>query len=199
MQQVQHHRGCVTISVLGRGLCHVQLGLRCCHRAGVPPSLPPLLILAAFGSAQLPFVLAQLSSPPGAPSVSLTVSAFLSSYTPPTLPAVPPWCVHHPPTPSLSDTTHPPPPAPASSLARSRCRKAGLILSQLGDLSSWCNGLLQEPKISLQRSSLKYLACRYSEIKPYGLDWSELSRDLKKTCEEQTLTVLYNDYGDKDY
>ncbi|NXY23747.1 ASTN1 protein, partial [Atrichornis clamosus] len=78
-------------------------------------------------------------------------------------------------------------------------RKAGLILSQLGDLSSWCNGLLQEPKISLQRSSLKYLACRYSEIKPYGLDWSELSRDLKKTCEEQTLSVLYNDYGDKDY
>lgn len=80
-----------------------------------------------------------------------------------------------------------------------RCRKAGLILSQLGDLSSWCNGLLQEPKISLQRSSLKYLACRYSEIKPYGLDWSELSRDLKKTCEEQTLSVLYNDYGDKDF
>uniref|UniRef100_A0A8C9N755 Astrotactin 1 n=1 Tax=Serinus canaria TaxID=9135 RepID=A0A8C9N755_SERCA len=78
-------------------------------------------------------------------------------------------------------------------------RKAGLILSQLGDLSSWCNGLLQEPKISLQRSSLKYLACRYSEIKPYGLDWSELSRDLRKTCEEQTLSVLYNDYGDKDY
>lgn len=87
----------------------------------------------------------------------------------------------------------------ASPLARPRCRKAGLILSQLGDLSSWCNGLLQEPKISLQRSSLKYLACRYSEIKPYGLDWSELSRDLKKTCEEQTLSVLYNDYGDKDY
>ncbi|OXB84305.1 UNVERIFIED_CONTAM: hypothetical protein H355_007188 [Colinus virginianus] len=78
-------------------------------------------------------------------------------------------------------------------------RKAGLILSQLGDLSSWCNGLLREPKISLQRSSLKYLACRYSEIKPYGLNWSELSRDLKKTCEEQTLSVLYNDYGDKDY
>ncbi|KFV80075.1 Astrotactin-1, partial [Struthio camelus australis] len=78
-------------------------------------------------------------------------------------------------------------------------RKAGLILSQLGDLSSWCNGLLQEPKISLQRSSLKYLACRYSEIKPYGLNWAELNRDLKKTCEEQTLSVLYNDYGDKDY
>nr|XP_013817223.1 PREDICTED: astrotactin-1 [Apteryx mantelli mantelli] len=78
-------------------------------------------------------------------------------------------------------------------------RKAGLILSQLGDLSSWCNGLLQEPKISLQRASLKYLACRYSEIKPYGLNWAELSRDLKKTCEEQTLSVLYNDYGDKDY
>ncbi|XP_038270105.1 astrotactin-1 isoform X3 [Dermochelys coriacea] len=77
-------------------------------------------------------------------------------------------------------------------------RKAGLILSQLGDLSSWCNSLLQEPKISLQRTSLRYLACRYSEIKPYGLNWSELSRDLKKTCEEQALSVLYNDYGDKD-
>uniref|UniRef100_A0A5F8HHC0 Astrotactin 1 n=1 Tax=Monodelphis domestica TaxID=13616 RepID=A0A5F8HHC0_MONDO len=75
-------------------------------------------------------------------------------------------------------------------------RKAGLILSQLGDLSNWCNGLLQEPKISLQRISLKYLACRYREIKPYGLEWSELTRDLKKTCEEQTLSVLYNDYGD---
>uniref|UniRef100_A0A8C6MTX2 Astrotactin 1 n=1 Tax=Mus spicilegus TaxID=10103 RepID=A0A8C6MTX2_MUSSI len=75
-------------------------------------------------------------------------------------------------------------------------RKAGLILSQLGDLSSWCNGLLQEPKISLRRGSLKYLGCRYSEIKPYGLDWSELSRDLRKTCEEQTLSVPYNDYGD---
>ncbi|EPY78992.1 astrotactin isoform 1 isoform 1-like protein [Camelus ferus] len=75
-------------------------------------------------------------------------------------------------------------------------RKAGLILSQLGDLSSWCNGLLQEPRISLRRSSLRYLGCRYSEIKPYGLDWSELSRDLRKTCEEQTLSVPYNDYGD---
>lgn len=75
-------------------------------------------------------------------------------------------------------------------------RKAGLILAQLGDLSSWCNGLLQEPKISLRRGSLKYLGCRYSEIKPYGLDWSELSRDLRKTCEEQTLSVPYNDYGD---
>ncbi|XP_006907963.1 astrotactin-1 [Pteropus alecto] len=75
-------------------------------------------------------------------------------------------------------------------------RKAGLILSQLGDLSSWCNGLLQEPRISLRRSPLKYLGCRYSEIKPYGLDWSELSQDLRKTCEEQTLSVPYNDYGD---
>ncbi|KAI4578439.1 hypothetical protein MJG53_011294 [Ovis ammon polii x Ovis aries] len=75
-------------------------------------------------------------------------------------------------------------------------RKAGLILSQLGDLSGWCNGLLQEPKIGLRRSSLKYLGCRYSEIKPYGLDWSELSRDLRKTCEEQTLSIPYNDYGD---
>uniref|UniRef100_A0A8C3HM96 Astrotactin 1 n=1 Tax=Chrysemys picta bellii TaxID=8478 RepID=A0A8C3HM96_CHRPI len=77
-------------------------------------------------------------------------------------------------------------------------RKAGLILSQLGDLSGWCNSLLQEPKISLQRTSLRYLACRYSEIKPYGLNWSELSRDLKKTCEEQALSILSNDYGDKD-
>ncbi|EMP34504.1 Astrotactin-1, partial [Chelonia mydas] len=71
-------------------------------------------------------------------------------------------------------------------------RKAGLILSQLGDLSSWCNRLLQEPQISLQRKSLRHL------VKPYGLNWSELSRDLKKTCEEQALSVLYNDYGDKD-
>ncbi|XP_055986143.1 astrotactin-1, partial [Sorex fumeus] len=75
-------------------------------------------------------------------------------------------------------------------------RKAGLILAQLGDLSSWCHGLLQEPKISLRRSGLKYLGCRYSEIKPYGLDWSELSRDLRKTCEEQSLSVPYNEYGD---
>ncbi|MBZ3887484.1 Astrotactin-1 [Sciurus carolinensis] len=75
-------------------------------------------------------------------------------------------------------------------------RKAGLILSQLGDLSSWCDGLLQEPKIGLRRSALKYLGCRYSEIRPYGLDWSELSRDLRKTCEEQTLSIPYNDYGD---
>ncbi|KAH0618251.1 hypothetical protein JD844_017275 [Phrynosoma platyrhinos] len=77
-------------------------------------------------------------------------------------------------------------------------RKAGLILSQLGDLSTWCHGLLQEPKIGLQRTSLRFLACRYSEIKPYGFSWLELSRDLKKTCEEQMLNVLYNDYGDKD-
>lgn len=48
----------------------------------------------------------------------------------------------------------------------------------------------------MRRSSLKYLGCRYSEIKPYGLDWSELSRDLRKTCEEQTLSIPYNDYGD---
>lgn len=78
------------------------------------------------------------------------------------------------------------------------CRKAGLILAQLGDLSAWCHGLLQEPKIGLQRTSFKFLACRYSEIKPYGFSWMELSRDLKKTCEEQMLSVLYNDYGDKD-
>lgn len=130
---------------------------------------------------------------PRAPVASLTVFAFLSSYTPPAIPAIPCGVSIATAVPSLS---HPPRHLPHT---RPRCRKAGLILSQLGDLSSWCNGLLQEPKISLQRSSLKYLACRYSEIKPYGLDWSELSRDLKKTCEEQTLSVLYNDYGDKDY
>lgn len=122
----------------------------------------------------------------------LMVFGFLSSYDPPALPTIPHGVSITPAAPRCLFPM-------ASPLAHPHCRKAGLILSQLGDLSSWCNGLLQEPKISLQRSSLKYLACRYSEIKPYGLDWSELSRDLKKTCEEQTLSVLYNDYGDKDY
>lgn len=74
-------------------------------------------------------------------------------------------------------------------------RKATLILSQLDVLSGWCSSLLQEPKITLQRTTLKYLACRYSEIKPHGLNWADLSRELKKTCEEQTLAVYYNDYG----
>ncbi|XP_028667151.1 astrotactin-1 isoform X2 [Erpetoichthys calabaricus] len=75
-------------------------------------------------------------------------------------------------------------------------RKAGLILSQLDDLSGWCRGLLQEPKIGLRRVSLKYLACRYTDTKSAGLNWADLSRDIRKACEEQTLSVLYNDYGE---
>lgn len=164
-----------------------------------PPAPSSLLILSALGSTLL------LSTLPDSCVVSsssrssrgllnrLCFSLLICSFCP---------SHHHPmasPSPLLPPHCPSPPPTPASPLACPHCRKAGLILSQLGDLSSWCNGLLQEPKISLQRSSLKYLACRYSEIKPYGLDWSELSRDLKKTCEEQTLSVLYNDYGDKDY
>nr|XP_006007430.1 PREDICTED: astrotactin-1-like [Latimeria chalumnae] len=75
-------------------------------------------------------------------------------------------------------------------------RKAGLILSQLEDLSGWCSSLLQEPKIGLRRASLNYLSCRYSEMKSYSPNWSDLSRDLKRTCEQQLLAVHYNDYGD---
>ncbi|XP_006634781.2 astrotactin-1 isoform X4 [Lepisosteus oculatus] len=75
-------------------------------------------------------------------------------------------------------------------------RKAGLILSQLDDLSGWCSGLLQEPKIGLRRASLKYLACRYTDTKSFGLNWVDLGRDIRKACEEQVLPVLYNDYGE---
>ncbi|KAG9338493.1 hypothetical protein JZ751_025727, partial [Albula glossodonta] len=75
-------------------------------------------------------------------------------------------------------------------------RKAGLILSQLDDLSGWCRGLLQEPKIGLRRASLKYLACRYTDTKAFGLNWVDLGQDVRKACEEQLLPVLYNDYGE---
>ncbi|KAG9483050.1 hypothetical protein GDO78_009147, partial [Eleutherodactylus coqui] len=75
-------------------------------------------------------------------------------------------------------------------------RKAGLVLSQLEALSPRCSYLLGEPRISLRRSSLRYLACRYSEPKPSAMNWTELSRDLRKNCEEQILIVLSNDYGD---
>ncbi|MBN3285008.1 ASTN1 protein, partial [Polyodon spathula] len=75
-------------------------------------------------------------------------------------------------------------------------RKAGLILSQLDHLSGWCSGLLQEPKIGLRRVSLKYLACRYTDTKSFGLNWVDLSLDIKKASEEQVLSVLYNDYGE---
>uniref|UniRef100_A0A6I8SKB5 Astrotactin 1 n=1 Tax=Xenopus tropicalis TaxID=8364 RepID=A0A6I8SKB5_XENTR len=76
-------------------------------------------------------------------------------------------------------------------------RKAGLVLSQLDSLSPWCSHLLSGPRITLRRSSIHYLACRYSEVKPHALNWLELSRDLRKNCEEQVLVVLSNDYGDR--
>uniref|UniRef100_A0A8C9VB24 Astrotactin 1 n=1 Tax=Scleropages formosus TaxID=113540 RepID=A0A8C9VB24_SCLFO len=75
-------------------------------------------------------------------------------------------------------------------------RKAGLILNQLNDLSGWCRGLLQEPKIGLRRVSLRYLACRYTDTKAFGLNWVDLGQDVRKACEEQHLPVLYNDYGE---
>ncbi|XP_065132681.1 astrotactin-1 isoform X2 [Paramisgurnus dabryanus] len=75
-------------------------------------------------------------------------------------------------------------------------RKAGLILSQLDELSGWCRGLLQEPKIGLRRASLKYLSCRYTETKAFGLNWVNLGQDLRKACEDQSLSVMYNDYGE---
>uniref|UniRef100_A0A8C2H5R1 Astrotactin 1 n=1 Tax=Cyprinus carpio TaxID=7962 RepID=A0A8C2H5R1_CYPCA len=75
-------------------------------------------------------------------------------------------------------------------------RKAGLILSQLEELSGWCRGLLQEPKIGLRRASLKYLSCRYTDTKAFGLSWVNLGQDLRKACEDQMLSVMYNDYGE---
>ncbi|GCB61044.1 hypothetical protein scyTo_0006978 [Scyliorhinus torazame] len=75
-------------------------------------------------------------------------------------------------------------------------RKAGLILSKLEELSSWCRGLLREPKIILRRISLKYLSCQYSEMKRSGINWQDLRTEVKKICDEQFLTVLYNDYGE---
>ncbi|XP_035643962.1 astrotactin-1 isoform X9 [Oncorhynchus keta] len=75
-------------------------------------------------------------------------------------------------------------------------RKAGLILSQLDDLSGWCRDLLQESKIGLRRMSLKYLSCRYTDTKAFGLNWVELGQDVRKACDEQNLLVMYNDYGE---
>uniref|UniRef100_A0A6Q2ZDZ8 Astrotactin 1 n=1 Tax=Esox lucius TaxID=8010 RepID=A0A6Q2ZDZ8_ESOLU len=75
-------------------------------------------------------------------------------------------------------------------------RKAGLILSQLDDMSVWCRGLLQEPKIGLRRVSLKYLSCRYTDTKAFGLNWVDLGQDVRKACDEQNLPVMYNDYGE---
>uniref|UniRef100_A0AAQ5ZMU1 Astrotactin 1 n=1 Tax=Amphiprion ocellaris TaxID=80972 RepID=A0AAQ5ZMU1_AMPOC len=75
-------------------------------------------------------------------------------------------------------------------------RKAGLILSQLEELSPWCKGLLQEPKIGLRRMSLKFLSCRYTDTKAFGLNWSDMGQDVHKACDEQTLAVMYNDYGE---
>lgn len=75
-------------------------------------------------------------------------------------------------------------------------RKASLILSQLEELSPWCKGLLQEPKIGLRRMSLKFLSCRYTDTKVLGISWLGLGLDVHKACDLQTLTVMYNDYGE---
>uniref|UniRef100_A0A8C5Q6G2 Astrotactin 1 n=1 Tax=Leptobrachium leishanense TaxID=445787 RepID=A0A8C5Q6G2_9ANUR len=75
-------------------------------------------------------------------------------------------------------------------------RKASLVLSQLDTLSPLCSHLLSEPRVSLRRSSLRYMACRYSEVKTPALNWTDLNRDLRKNCEEQMLVVLSNDYGE---
>ncbi|RXN20771.1 astrotactin-1 isoform X2 [Labeo rohita] len=48
-------------------------------------------------------------------------------------------------------------------------RKAGLILSQLDELS---------------------------DTKAFGLSWVNLGQDLRKACEDQMLSVMYNDYGE---
>lgn len=76
------------------------------------------------------------------------------------------------------------------------CRKASLILSQLEELSPWCKGLLQEPKIGLRRMSLKFLSCRYTDTKVFGISWLGMGPDVHKACDLQTLTVMYNDYGE---
>lgn len=75
-------------------------------------------------------------------------------------------------------------------------RKASLILSQLEELSPWCKGLLQEPKIGLRRMSLKFLSCRYTDTKVFGISWLGMGPDVHKACDLQTLTVMYNDYGE---
>uniref|UniRef100_A0A3Q2YBQ5 Astrotactin 1 n=1 Tax=Hippocampus comes TaxID=109280 RepID=A0A3Q2YBQ5_HIPCM len=75
-------------------------------------------------------------------------------------------------------------------------RKAGLILSQLNEVSPWCKGLLREPKIGLRRMSLKFLSCRYTDAGAIGMNWADVGQDVHKACDEQVLTVLYNDYGE---
>ena len=44
--------------------------------------------------------------------------------------------------------------------------------------------------------SLRFLSCRYSDTKAFGLNWVDLGQDLRKACEDQTLAVMYNDYGE---
>lgn len=44
--------------------------------------------------------------------------------------------------------------------------------------------------------SLKFLSCRYTDTKAFGLNWSDMGQDVHKACDEQTLTVMYNDYGE---
>lgn len=88
------------ISDPGRGCSYVHLGLQCCHGAGVPP-LPHHPSLSCQHWAPLccsPHCLTLALSllPPGAPVVSLTIFAFLSSYAPSALPTITPWCLHHP-------------------------------------------------------------------------------------------------------
>lgn len=75
-------------------------------------------------------------------------------------------------------------------------RKASLILSQLNELSPWCKGLLQEPKIGLRQMSLKFLSCRYTDTKAFWINWPGMGQDVHKACDMQTLTVMYNDYGE---
>lgn len=75
-------------------------------------------------------------------------------------------------------------------------RKAGLILSQLNEVSPWCKGLLREPKIGLRRMSLKFLSCRYTDAGAFGMNWAVVGQDVHKACDEQVLAVLYNDYGE---
>lgn len=44
--------------------------------------------------------------------------------------------------------------------------------------------------------SLKFLSCRYTDTKVLGLSWLGLGPDVHKACDLQTLTVMYNDYGE---
>lgn len=44
--------------------------------------------------------------------------------------------------------------------------------------------------------SLKFLSCRYTDTKAFEINWSGMGQDVHKACDEQTLTVMYNDYGE---